>query len=134
MQYSEIQDKISQDKLAEICVITGKTPKEVIKQYMKIEYNSKLWNKVHPEWGNLIKIEKEPSPTSGYLLKCTWEPNKPKRGKTEMVTRSDFIHDDGETELEWRKLIGRQCLFYVTYTENKEDGSVFRILLDIEPR
>lgn len=134
MKYSDLTDKLPNDKLAELCLSLDKEPSEVIKQYMKIEEPIKMWNKVHPEVGVLTEVTTEPSRHSGYMIKCTWTPKKVKHGREEVTTRSDFLHDDGSTAKAWEALIGKECIFYVSYTENKEDGSVYRILLDVEER
>lgn len=134
MKYEEAKPIFEQNELRALCVQTGLSVPEVIKRAIRTpEKEMELWNRAHTEAGTLTKIEKK-DVEYGYQLIVTFikqNPN-PKFGGSEKENRSIFFNDEGATYERWNKLIGKRCLFYIGYSENKDDKSAFRNLLDVE--
>lgn len=131
MQYTEVSPLLDDTEFMKICLSTGKSPEEVAKNALSIRKECEIWNRCHIEFGRLMEVNKTDYEHS-YIIGVTYEGRKNVRGKTTYNCKTRFISDSGQTLAKYKDMIGSNCLFYVSYVENQEDGSVFRNLLGAE--
>ena len=130
MLFRSIQDNMPRADLISICMRTGKSPEEVIKNFFEMRDEVELWNRAHLEYGILKSIEVEKYNDS-YVLTAYWNLDSSDPPK-EKKARSNFLRDGGDTEKKWKSLIGEKCRMYVSYSSNKDRTNIYRSLLDVE--
>lgn len=131
MQYTEVSPLLDDAEFMKICLLTGKSPEEVAKNALGIRKECELWNRCHIEFGRLMDVNKTDYDHS-YIIDVSYEGRKNARGKTTYNCKTRFVNDDGQMFAKYKDMIGRNCLFYVSYVENQENCSVFRNLLCTE--
>ena len=131
MQYTEVNKVISTDRLTELSLKTGLAPKDIVKSILNSREDIELWSRAHCEYGQITNIEKQTFENTGhYTLTVYWNTAKTQRDGTNIKNaRTQFLADPS-LEQQYASAIGKHCRFYITYTENPENGSVFRCLLD----
>ena len=131
-KFSQLKGVFSDNKLYELCLITGKSPKDIVKEYYNNKNNIDLWNIAHQEKGILRKVKKEEyEQYKSHVLVATWEPFKKYEDRETVTTRSIFLYDE-EMYDKMMSLIDKKCIFWVSYTENKDEDDIYRNLIDID--
>lgn len=134
MNYSEVRNKIPKEDFLNFCLTQEKTPAEIGKNLLNLECDIDLWNKAHLEYGKLTDIEERDYPnSSSAIFVAKWMSKRESYGKYEREARSNFLGPTDPILTKWKDCLNKFCRFYISYAENSEDGSVFRVLLDIEP-
>ena len=133
MQYSEVNKVISSDTLMELSLKTGIAPKEIVKQILNSRNEIESWSRAHCEYGVITNIDKQIMPNTGhYTLTVYWNSTKTQRDGTNIYKgRTEFLINP-DIEQRYRSAVGKNCRFYISYKENTEDGSVYRLLLDFD--
>ena len=133
MQHSEVNKVISTDQLTALSLKTGIEPKNIVKFILNSREDIELWTRAHCEYGQITNVEKQTHDKTGhYVLTVYWNSAKAQRDGTNIKkARTQFLSDPS-LEQKYASAIGKHCCFYVTHTENSDDGSVFRCLLDFD--
>ena len=133
MNYTDVLNKIPKEDFLKFCLHYNKTPAEIGKHLLDIENDVDTWNKAHIEYGKLENLtEKDYENVSDPVFMATWTSKREAFGTTERQARSNFLKVEDPIIKKWGECIGHFCRFYISYTENKDDGTVYRVLLDIE--
>lgn len=137
MQYEEVLDRapFSEKELLELCIKCNKTPKEFMKDYLKMASGLTDWRLAHREYGVMKNIDRTSVGESGVALVVSYQGRANKYNDGNQTGRTKIIQNQQMAEQlysEWSQYIGKQCVFYISYQENKDDGSVYRVLMDVE--
>lgn len=135
MNYNEVSENIPMSDFLTACVSLDTTPDVVGKKILNLKEEAMLWDKAHIEYGTLRELNKRSFEQTGNItVEASWEMTKEVRGSNIKTARSSFMKPDDKLIKKWEDCKNQFCKFYVSYTENTQDGSVFRTLLDIEIR
>lgn len=132
MQYSEVNTLLDDKDFIKVCLITGKSPKEVAKDVFDMRRDCDVWNRSHIEYGELTNVKRSDYDSGSYIVEVFYNGRTNRRGNSSYNCKTSFIDDEGQLYDEYKSMIGCSCKFYVGYVENREDGSVFRSLLGVE--
>ena len=133
MQYTEVKTFLPDQEFLNFCLVHNKSPEQVGKGILKINKEAELWNRVHPEYGVLQRLEEEKYENlSNIKITAHWVGKEDSHGKTDKSASSRFLSASNPKIATWNSLVNQRCRFYVSYVPNEDDGSVFRVLLDIE--
>lgn len=133
MQYSEVNTLLDENEFIKLCIMTGKTPEEITKEIINIRRDCEVWNRCHIEYGDLMDVRCNNHDHDSYVVEVFYNGRPNKRGSSSYNCKSAFIHDGGKILEKYKSMVGSRCKFYVGYVENKDDGSVFRSLLGVDP-
>lgn len=136
MQFSEVFQIMPEEKIIELAIANNTTPEEIVRKALTMRTAAAQWSRAHREYGRLQDVSTSQVGNDATCITATWEMNKVVRGSNVKDCRSRLYspHEKEKDEMfnKLNSLIDQQCVFYVGYVENKEDGSVFRVLLDVE--
>ena len=133
MQYDEVKQIMTSEKLMEMSLKSGLEPKEIIKHILNYRNDVELWSRAHIEYGKVLEISKQTySDTGHYKINISWKTTKQQRDGTFSKKASTNFLNDPAILAKFKNAKDKDCIFYVSYVRNDDDGSVFRVLLDLE--
>lgn len=137
MQYEEVLNRapFSEQQMLELCIKSGKTPREFMKDYLKMASGLTDWRLAHREYGVLTNLEQSAIADGKVVLTATYQGRPSKYGDGTQTGRTKIIQSTEAAEKlyqQWSSYLNQSCVFYISYQENKEDGSVYRVLMDID--
>ena len=134
MKYEDVVETTNKKDLTLACVVSGKSPRDIVRRMRdpQLLRDVELWSKMHYEFGKILEVEKNIYEKGDYKLTITFDTGKTqKNGLTTKSIRTSFLNNE-QVYIEFLASKNKNCLFYVSYAENKKTGGVYRQLIDYD--